>query len=244
MPRAVVAGRVDPEHAGRGRLVHLLREPAGAVEAAEQERVGVHDDVRLDHVDDVVDGLAELVGRVVVDEPVGRARRHVVDDLGHELAVPRAVVVVVAPGQSVGRIEREPVLALERRQLRAGQRVEAAGGAEGLVEHDDRHAAAVVPRALQRVGAAEGDALRDDRVRRRGLGELGGRDGGGAAHRCSAPASSAALSRPSTQPSGMPPAETTARCAAARSPAGVTNTARATAGAAERAPPPSLKCTT
>jgi len=46
---------------------------------------------------------------------------------------------------------------------------------------------------------------------------------------------SAALSRPPTQPSGMPPAETTARCASARSPAGVTNTALATAGSPERA---------
>ena len=115
--RAVVARRVDPEHAGRRRLVDLLREPAGAVEAAEQERVRVHDDVRLEHVRDVVDGLAELVGRVVVDEPVGRAGRHVVDDLAHELAVARAVGVEVAAGEPVGRVERQPVLALERRQL-------------------------------------------------------------------------------------------------------------------------------
>ena len=123
------------------------------------------------HVRDVVDRLAELVRRVVVEEPVGRARRHVVDDLGHELAVPRAVAVVVAPGQAVGLVEGHAVLALERRQLGAGQRVQAARGAEGLVEHDDRHAAAVAARALQRVGAAQRDALRDDRVGRRGLGE-------------------------------------------------------------------------
>ena len=183
VPGAVVARRVDPEDAGRSRLVDLLREPAGAVEAAEQERVGVHDDVRLDRVHDVVDGLAELVGRVVVDEPVVRRGRHVVDDLAHELAVARAVGVEVAAGEAVGHVERLPVLALDRRELGAGQRVQPAGRSERLVEHDDRDAAAVVPRALQAVGAAQRDALRDDGVGRGRLGDLGGRHGGRAAHR-------------------------------------------------------------
>ncbi len=59
---------------------------------------------------------------------------------------------------------------------------EPAGRAEGLVEHDDRDARAVVARALQRVGAAQRDALRDHRIGRGGLGELGARDGGRAAH--------------------------------------------------------------
>ena len=64
----------------------------------------------------------------------------------------------------------------------AGQRAQAAGGAECLVEHHDRDPAAVAPCTLQRVGAAERDALRDDRVGRGGLGDLGALDGGRAAH--------------------------------------------------------------
>ena len=126
VPVAVVARRVDPEHARRGRRVDLAREPAGAVERPEQERVRVDHDVRPEHVGDVVGGQAELVGRVVVEEPVGRAGRHVVGDLGHELAVARRVAVVVAPRQPVGLVERQPVLAVERRQLRARERVEPA----------------------------------------------------------------------------------------------------------------------
>ena len=139
-------------------------------------------DVRLEHVGDVVGGQAELVGRVVVEEPVGRAGRHVVGDLGHELAVARRVAVVVAPGQPVGLVERQPVLAVERRQLRARERVQPARRAEGLVEHGDRDARPDAPRALERVGAGQDDALRDDRVRRRRLGDLRARDRGGAAH--------------------------------------------------------------
>ena len=144
----------------------------------------MHDDVRLDDVDDVVDGLPELVRRVVVEEPVRRPGRHVVGDLGHELAVAGAVAVVVASGEPVGLVEREAVLAVERGQLRARERVQPARGAEGLVEHHDRDAGPGAPAALQRVGAGQRDALRDDRIGGGRLGELGARDGRRAAHAC------------------------------------------------------------
>ena len=188
----------------------------------------MHDDVGPEHVRDVVDRLAELVGRVVVDEPVGRARRHVVDDLAHELAVARAVAVVVAAREPVGLVEGQPVLAVGRRQLAAGERIEPAGGSEGLVEDDDRDAAAVVARALQRVGAAQRDALRDDAVGRGRLGGFDLRDRGGSAQRRERSRPERGLEPPADPALGdaAGSGDRALRCRAA--PAGVTNAACAT----------------
>ena len=86
------------------------------------------------------DAAGAAVGGDLVPEQRGRAA-----DVRRR-AGGAAVAVVVAAGEPVGLVERHAVLAVERRQLGAGERVEAAGGAEGLVEHDDRDAAAVVAR--------------------------------------------------------------------------------------------------
>ena len=122
------------------------------------------DDVGVDDVVQVVDGLLELVGRVVVDEPVVGVRRDVVDDLGHELAVARAVAVEVAPGEPVVRVERLTVLARDRRQLAPRERVEPRGRPERLVEHRDPDAGAALAARLQRVGADARHPLRGHRV--------------------------------------------------------------------------------
>ena len=157
---AVVADGVDPDRALRRHPVDLLREEAGAIEGPEQERVRVHDDVGVDDVVQVVDGLLELVRRAVVDEPVLGVRCDVVHDLGHELAVARAVAVVVAPGDPVRGIERLAMLPRERRQLGARQRVEPRRRAEGLVEHGDPDAGAALAAGLQRVRADQCHPLR------------------------------------------------------------------------------------
>ena len=130
--------------------VDAPREPAAAVERAEEERVRVHDDVRVHLVDQVRHGLVELEMRAVVDEPELGVRRDVVHDLGHELAVARGVAVVVAPRQAVGRVEAAAMLQGQRGQLRAGQVVEPRDEAEGLVEHGDLDAGAAQARGMQR----------------------------------------------------------------------------------------------
>ena len=132
----------------------------------------MHHDLGAQLVRDPVGRLPELGGRVVVDEPVLGARRHVVDDLADELAVARAVRVVVAAGQPVRLVEAEPVLTVERRQLDARQLVEPRGRSERLVEHHDAHAGAVVARVFERVGSRQGDALTRHGHRRRACHKL------------------------------------------------------------------------
>ena len=194
--------------------VHLLREPAGAVEAAEQERVGVHDDVRLDRVHDVVDGLAELVGRVVVDEPVVRRRA----------PCRRRSRSRTRRGASCWRCSRG------RRGRRSTSNVcrcwRSIGGSSVPASAFSRLAAPKawssttivmpLPSCPERCSASaplsatpcEMMASAEDVSAISAVATAGERRTAASSALCSA-----ALSRPPTQPSGMPPAETTARCA-------------------------------
>ena len=124
----------------------------------------MHDDVRVHDVAEVGDGLRELVGRVVVDEPVLGIGRDVVDDLGHELAVARGVAVEVAARDSGVGVEAHPVLADEGRELRPRERVEPRRGPERLVEHRDPDARAALAGSLQGIRADPRHALRRHHV--------------------------------------------------------------------------------
>ena len=195
----------------------------------------MHDDVRLDDVDDVVDGLPELVRRVVVEEPVRRLGRHVVGDLGHELAMAGAVAVVVASGEPIGLVEREAVLAVER-----GSSVPAS--ASSLLAAPKAWSSTTIvtpaPELPLRCSASapvsatpcETIASAEDVSASSAPATAGERR-----TPASAPAASAAFEAAADPALRNAPRRTTAARAAARVPAGVTKTARATAGPDARA---------